>query len=55
VKELVEYDSEKRGSFSYPCLIQTGDGLLHMSYSFSLGTGMKTVKHVVLDPGKIIN
>ena len=52
-KELVEYDSEKKGSFSYPCLIQTKDGLLNMSYSYSPGEGKKTIKHVVIDPEKI--
>ena len=36
-KELIEYESDKKGSFSYPCLIQTSDGLLHISYSCSLG------------------
>lgn len=50
----VENDTEKKGSFSYPCLIQTDDGLLHMSYSYSLGTGKKTIKHVVIDPSKIL-
>jgi predicted neuraminidase len=49
----VENDTEKKGSFSYPCLVQTNDGLLHMTYSYSLGTGKKTIKHVVIDPKKI--
>jgi predicted neuraminidase len=53
-KELIEYDEEKKGSYSYPCLIQTSDGLLNMSYSYSLGEGKKTIKHVVLDPNKVI-
>ena len=51
---VVEYDPEKKGSFSYPCLIQTVDGLLHISYSYSLGSGKKTIKHIVVDPNKII-
>jgi predicted neuraminidase len=53
-KELVEYDPEKKGSFSYPCLIQTNDGLLNMSYSYSLGEGKKTIKHVVIDPKMVV-
>jgi len=53
-KELVEYDGERKGNFSYPCLIQTDDGLLNMSYSYSLGEGQKTIKHVVIDPEKIV-
>jgi predicted neuraminidase len=53
-KFAVENDMERKGSFSYPCLIQTNDGLLHMSYSYSLGTGKKTIKHVVIDPKKVV-
>jgi predicted neuraminidase len=53
-KELVEFMPDKKGSFSYPCLIQTNDGLLHMSYSYALGEGKKTIKHVVIDPKKIM-
>ena len=52
-KEKIEYDNTKKGSFSYPCLIQTSDGLLHLSYSYSLGEGKKTIKHVVIDPAKL--
>jgi predicted neuraminidase len=52
-KELIEYQADKKGSFSYPCLIQTNDGLLNISYSYSLGEGRKTIKHVVVDPKKI--
>jgi predicted neuraminidase len=49
-KELIEYQADKKGSFSYPCLIQTKDGLLHITYSYSLGEGKKTIKHVIVDP-----
>jgi len=52
-KELIEYDAERKGSFSYPCMIQTKDGFLNISYSYSLGDGKKTIKHVVIDPYKI--
>lgn len=52
-KELIEYDAERKGSFSYPCMIQTSDGFLNISYSYSLGEGKKTIKHVVIDPKKI--
>lgn len=53
-KELIEYNADRKGSFSYPCLIQTNDGLLHFSYSYSLGEGKKSIKHVVLDPKKLM-
>jgi hypothetical protein len=42
-----------KGSFSYPSLIQTSDGLLHMTYSSHTGTNQKSIKYVVLDPLKI--
>lgn len=54
-KELLEYESDKKGSFSYPCLIQTSDGLLNISYSYSKGDRKESIKHVVIDPNKIIN
>jgi len=53
-KELIEYQGDKKGSFSYPCLIQTPDGLLNFTYSYAMGEGKKTIKHVVLDPKKIV-
>jgi predicted glycoside hydrolase/deacetylase ChbG (UPF0249 family)/predicted neuraminidase len=52
-KELIEYQADKKGSFSYPCLIQTGDGMLHLTYSYSLGEGKKTIKHTVINPSVI--
>jgi predicted glycoside hydrolase/deacetylase ChbG (UPF0249 family)/predicted neuraminidase len=52
-KEFIEYEKDKKASFSYPCMIQTNDGLLHLSYSYSLGEGRKSIKHVVIDPQKI--
>ena len=49
-KECIEYDKDRKGSFSYPCMIQSADGLVHISYSYSEGEGKKTIKHVVVDP-----
>jgi hypothetical protein len=54
-KELIEYDATRKGSFSYPSLIQTSDGLLNISYSYSAGEGKKSIRHVVIDPEKIVN
>lgn len=54
-KELIEYAADRKGSFSYPCLIQAGDGLLNISYSYSLGDGKKSIKHVVIDPARLSN
>ena len=53
-KELIEYDPGKKGNFSYPCLIQTPDGLLNITYSYSLGDRKESIKHVVIDPEKLV-
>jgi predicted glycoside hydrolase/deacetylase ChbG (UPF0249 family)/predicted neuraminidase len=52
-KELIEYQGDKKANFSYPCLIQSSDGMLNISYSYSLGEGRKTIKHMVVDPAII--
>ncbi len=38
--------------FSYPSLIQSKDGLLHITYSYHLEKGKKSIKYVVVDPEK---
>ncbi len=45
----LEKDDTKKGSFSYPSIIQTKDGLVHISYSYRTGENKKTIKHVSLD------
>ncbi len=52
-KRTLENDEQKSGRFSYPCLIQTNDGLLHITYSFSVGKEGESIKYVVIDPKAI--
>jgi len=52
-KELIEFEPDHKGSFSYPCVIQTSDGLLNITYSYSKGAKNESIKHVVIDPNKI--
>nr|WP_295929218.1 sialidase family protein [uncultured Dyadobacter sp.] len=50
---FIENDKTKKGGYSYPSLIQTADGLLHMTYSHHPEKGKKSIKYVVADPSKL--
>jgi hypothetical protein len=53
-KEYLEKDNKTGGgSYSYPSLIQTDDGSVHVTYSYRTGETEKSIKHVVVDPDKI--
>jgi predicted neuraminidase len=52
-KKAIESVPKGEGSFSYPCLLQTKDGLLHISYSYSLGKKGESIKYIVVDPSTI--
>jgi len=46
-QEIATLESE-RGEFSYPAIVQRGDGLVHISYT----NRRKTITHVTVDPGE---
>jgi predicted neuraminidase len=54
-KTALENVEPKMGGFSYPSLIQTPDGLLHITYSHHLPNDNKSIKYVVINPAKISN
>lgn len=46
---LLVIENDNLGGYSYPAVIQTKDGLVHITYSWR----RKNIRHVVLDPTKI--
>lgn len=49
-KGAIVEDLTKKGRFSYPALIRTSDGLIHLTYSHHKSDKVKTIEHVVINP-----
>ena len=49
-KRPVEVAEIQGGNFSYPSLIQSRDGVLHVTYSWSIPKQGKSIKHVAVTP-----
>ena len=50
----IERDKNKEGRFSYPSVIQTKDGLIHVTYSFHYNEE-KTIKHIAFSSDWVKN
>lgn len=46
---VADLEKAKTGEFSYPAIIQTEDGLVHITYTWK----REKVKHVVVDPNQL--
>jgi predicted neuraminidase len=48
-RKVAVLEQEEKAEFSYPAIIQTHDGLVHMTYTWK----RQRIKHVVVDPTMI--
>lgn len=49
-KQVATIEKQESGEYSYPAMIQSSDGLVHMTYTWR----RQKVKYVVVDPGELI-
>lgn len=54
-KVKLEDRKKGEGNFSYPGMVQTDDGMLHISYSFHESDARKSIMYRRIDVGKIIH
>jgi len=45
---ILEHDANEKNRYSYPGILQSSDGSIHITYSVHLATGKKTIKEVIL-------
>ena len=48
-KRKMNLELNKNGSFSYPSVIQSKDGKIHLTYTFRISKTEKSIKHVTLN------
>jgi alpha-L-rhamnosidase len=46
---VLEDDPSAPNGFAYPAVIETSDGLVHITYTWK----RKRIKHIVIDPAKL--
>jgi len=49
-RKVAIVEQEEKGEFSYPAIIQTADGLIHLTYTWK----RTRIKHLVVDPAKLM-
>lgn len=49
-KRKYRLEDQEKGGYSYPCVIQSANGLIHITYSYHPESGRKTIKHVQIKP-----
>lgn len=47
---LLENDPDRDGEYSYPAVIRSADGMVHITYTWN----RKLIRHIVVDPSKMI-
>jgi predicted neuraminidase len=52
-KRTLENEAKDKGRFSYPCLTQANNGMLHITYSYSKEGRGEAIKYVEADPSAI--
>ncbi|MEM9018537.1 MAG: sialidase family protein, partial [Verrucomicrobiota bacterium] len=49
-RQVATIEKQETGEYSYPAMIQTSDGLIHLTYTWR----RQKVKHVVIDPTQLV-